>query len=58
MPCKPDEAELGFTYQDIEDFLTGKEVCDEVFDMIYAFYLKGDHKAKLPITIYDNKKQG
>jgi len=57
-PCKPDEVELGFTYQDIEDFLTGKEVCDEVFDKIYAFYLKGDHKAKPPITIYDNIKQG
>ncbi len=54
IPCRPDEDELGFTYQDIEDFLTGKEVCDEVFDKIYAFYLKGDHKAKPPITIYDN----
>ncbi|SMC45134.1 ammonia-dependent NAD(+) synthetase [Sporomusa malonica] len=57
-PCRPDEDELGFTYQDIENFLTGKEVCDEVFDKIYAFYLKGDHKTKPPITIYDSIKQG
>ena len=52
-PGMRDEAELGCSYQDIEDFLTGKEVTDEVFDIIYSFYCKGTHKTKPPITIYD-----
>lgn len=52
-PGMPDEVELGCSYQDIEDFLTGKEVSDKVFDIIYSFYCKGNHKAKPPITLYD-----
>lgn len=52
-PGMPDEMELGCSYQDIEDFLLGKEVSDKVFDIIYSFYTKGTHKTKPPITIYD-----
>jgi len=53
VPCRPDEDELGCSYQDLEDFLTGKEVSDDVFDKIYSFYQKGDHKVKPPVTMYD-----
>ena len=52
-PCRPDEDELGCSYQDLEDFLTGKEVSDDVFDKIYSFYRKGDHKVKPAVTMYD-----
>lgn len=53
IPARPDEAELGITYQGIEDFLTGKEVDDKTFNRIYELYSKGSHKARPPITLYD-----
>lgn len=52
-PCRPDVDELGCSYRDLEDFLTGKEVSDDVFDTIYSFYQKGDHKVRPPVTVYD-----
>ncbi|WP_371372517.1 ammonia-dependent NAD(+) synthetase [Sporomusa aerivorans] len=52
IPARPDEEELGITYQAIEDFLTGKEVDDKTFNRIYELYVKGSHKARTPITPY------
>lgn len=53
IPARPDEEELGLTYQALEDFLTGKEVDDKTFNRIYELYSKGGHKARPPITLYD-----
>lgn len=52
-PQKADEIVLGLSYDDIDDYLEGKEVSDEVGDKLLAIYLKTQHK-RLPIpTIYD-----
>ncbi|WP_371363455.1 NH(3)-dependent NAD(+) synthetase [Sporomusa rhizae] len=53
IPARPDEEELGITYQAIEDFLTGKDIDDKTFNRIYELYNKGGHKARPPITLYD-----
>jgi NAD+ synthase len=52
-PCRPDEDELGITYQVLEKFLVGKTVSDKEFDAIVNQYRKTDHKRKPPVTIYD-----
>ncbi len=52
-PQKADEIALGVTYDQLDDYLEGKAVSDEVAAHIEAIYLKTQHK-RLPIpTIYD-----
>ena len=52
-PGLADEVALGVTYQDIDDYLEGKEVSEEAAEKIENWYLKTQHKRKLPITVYD-----
>lgn len=52
-PQKADEQALGLSYDDIDNFLEGKTVSDEVTHKVIAIYQKTQHK-RLPIpTIYD-----
>jgi NAD+ synthase len=47
-PGKPDEAAYGCTYEDIDNFLLGKEVSDEIAERIIGVYEKTAHKREQP----------
>ncbi len=49
-PQKPDEDSYGISYQDIDDFLEGKPVSDEVLTTIRRFYMATRHKRALPVV--------
>ncbi len=52
-PQKADEHALGVTYDELDDFLEGKPVSEEVTQRIIEIYKKTQHK-RLPIpTLYD-----
>lgn len=52
-PQKEDEQVLGMSYDDIDNFLEGKEVPEDVAERLMGIYLKTQHK-RLPIaTVYD-----
>ena len=52
-PQKADEQALGLTYDQIDDFLEGKPVSEEVNARISEIYLKTQHKRAPIPTIYD-----
>lgn len=52
-PALPDEVALGVTYNDIDDYLEGKEVVDNVAEKIENWFLKTEHKRHMPINVYD-----
>ena len=47
-PLKPDEVAMGVSYQDIDDFLEGKLVSDEAYEIILKTYRRTAHKRALP----------
>lgn len=49
-PGRPDEDELGLTYEQIDDFLEGRPVDPEAAGRIEARYLATQHKRHLPVT--------
>ncbi|MFG3280782.1 ammonia-dependent NAD(+) synthetase [Streptomyces sp. NPDC048111] len=49
-PGKTDEAALGVSYDDIDDFLEGRPVDEQVFKTIVDRYRLTDHKRRLPIA--------
>jgi NAD+ synthase len=52
-PQKEDEQVLGVTYDQLDDFLEGKNVTADVEEKVIAIYKRTQHK-RLPIpTIYD-----
>lgn len=51
-PLKADEAALGLTYQQIDDFLEGKVVAPDVSAKLIAIYNKTQHKRQPIPTIY------
>lgn len=53
-PALPDEVALGVTYDQIDDYLEGKEVPEEVSKKIENHYLRTQHKRNMPITVYDD----
>lgn len=53
-PALPDEVALGVTYEQIDDYLEGKEIALEAAQKIENWYLKTQHKRHLPITVYDD----
>lgn len=53
-PALPDEVALGVTYQQIDDYLEGKEISDSASEKIENWYLKTQHKRHLPINVYDD----
>lgn len=52
-PLKADEAALGLTYEQIDDFLEGKTVPVEVSEKLIGIYLKTQHKRQPVPTIYE-----
>ncbi|WP_354624602.1 ammonia-dependent NAD(+) synthetase [Psychromonas sp. MME2] len=52
-PQLQDEIALGMTYNQIDDFLEGKQVAPEVEEKLIAIYLRTQHKRIPTPTIYD-----
>ncbi|MBO1304949.1 ammonia-dependent NAD(+) synthetase [Enterococcus sp. 669A] len=53
-PLIADEVALGVTYDDIDDYLEGKEISDKARETIEGWWNKTEHKRHLPITIFDD----
>lgn len=51
-PGKSDEDALGISYHDIDDFLEGKSVSDEIKSRIIHIYSNTQHKRESILTIY------
>lgn len=52
-PQIPDEVALGVSYDQIDDYLEGKDISIEVADRIEGWYTKTEHKRFGPITVFD-----
>ncbi|VXB40259.1 NH(3)-dependent NAD(+) synthetase [Burkholderia sp. 8Y] len=50
-PQKPDEDSYGISYENIDDFLEGKEVSEDVLTTIRRFYMATRHKRALPLDV-------
>ncbi|MFF2754865.1 ammonia-dependent NAD(+) synthetase [Psychrobacillus sp. NPDC058041] len=53
-PALPDEVALGVTYEEIDDYLEGKEVSKEAQEKIEGYYNRSMHKRHMPITVFDD----
>ena len=53
-PALPDEVALGVTYEQIDDYLEGKEIPQQARETLEGHYLRSQHKRHLPITIFDD----
>lgn len=53
-PGLTDEAALGVTYTDIDDYLEGKEISSDAQTKIEGWWHITEHKRHLPITIFDD----
>ena len=53
-PSLPDEAALGVTYDNIDDYLEGKTLDEGTANIIEGWYLKTEHKRRPPITVFDD----
>jgi len=52
-PGQTDEANLGLSYREIDDYLEGREVPDAVATAIETRYLDTEHKRAAPVTPFD-----
>ncbi|WP_067862376.1 ammonia-dependent NAD(+) synthetase [Nocardia shimofusensis] len=52
-PALPDEEALGIRYDDIDDYLEGKDVTDEVAERVERHFLNTRHKRTVPVTPLD-----
>lgn len=53
-PQQTDETELGITYNDIDDYLEGKDVSSEVIEALEKRYLSTEHKRQVPASMFDD----
>ncbi|SIT92794.1 ammonia-dependent NAD(+) synthetase [Edaphobacillus lindanitolerans] len=53
-PALPDEVALGVTYDQVDDFLEGREIPEEPRKKLEDLYMRSRHKRHLPITVFDN----
>ncbi|PDO88069.1 ammonia-dependent NAD(+) synthetase [Kosakonia pseudosacchari] len=53
-PSLPDEAALGVTYENIDDYLEGKTLDASIAKIIEGWYVKTEHKRRPPITVFDD----
>lgn len=53
-PALADEVALGVTYRDLDNYLSGQSVAEDVAQKIEAWYTKTAHKRHLPATMYDS----
>lgn len=54
IPGQTDEANLGLSYTQIDDYLEGEEVAAEVAVAIEERYLATQHKRREPVTMFDD----
>jgi NAD+ synthase len=52
-PLLPDEVALGVSYDEIDDYLEGKEIRTEAAEIIERWYTKTEHKRNEAINVYD-----
>ena len=52
-PLIPDEVALGVSYDEIDDYLEGKEIRTEAAEIIEGWYTKTEHKRNEAINVYD-----
>jgi NAD+ synthase len=53
-PGQTDEANLGLSYADIDDYLEGHDVADATAEAIETRYLATRHKRETPATLFDS----
>ena len=49
-PLKPDEDAFGVSYEQIDDFLEGRDIAPEAFDIIVSTWRRSAHKRALPVA--------
>lgn len=52
-PMLPDEVALGVSYEEIDDYLEGKQVSETAKNTIEALFRKSEHKRHLPVNVFD-----
>lgn len=52
-PALPDEVALGLTYDQIDDYLEGKEIAEDAKIKLENHYKKTEHKRNMPVTVFD-----
>ncbi|SIR97167.1 NAD+ synthase [Peribacillus simplex] len=52
-PLLPDEVALGVSYDEIDDYLEGKDIRTEAAEIIEGWYTKTEHKRNEAINVYD-----
>ena len=52
-PSLHDEVALGVTYDNIDDYLEGKDIDPQAAEKIENWFIKTEHKRHLPITVFD-----
>ena len=52
-PGRTDEDELGLSYDQIDDYLEGRDVPESVAASIEEKYLRTRHKRTVPVSIFD-----
>lgn len=52
-PSLPDEVALDVTYDNIDDYLEGKDIDPQAAEKIENWFIKTEHKRHLPITVFD-----
>ncbi|MBY0120383.1 ammonia-dependent NAD(+) synthetase [Bacillus sp. S/N-304-OC-R1] len=53
-PGQADETELGLTYDELDDYLEGKQVPQDAADKIEKRYLQSEHKRRMPASMQDD----
>lgn len=53
-PLQSDEAELGISYEQLDDYLEGKQVEKDIAEKIENRYFSTQHKRQLPATLFDS----
>lgn len=53
-PGQADETELGITYDELDDYLEGKEVSAEAAKKIEQRYIITEHKRQMPASMHDD----
>ena len=56
-PGLADEAALGVSYEDIDNYLEGQEISAQAAQQIETWYQKTAHKRRLPYTAFDHLKK-
>lgn len=52
-PDQVDSVELGTSYQNVDDYLEGKDIDPKVASMLEHKYMNSEHKRRMPVNIYN-----